>query len=141
MAHLNKTFVDSVRPDLSGKDVTHFDDSLRGFGLRVRAGGAKTWIVMYRNREGRLRKLTIGRAGVLTPDEARRLARDKLADATKGADPASEKLAARKAMTVAQLCDLYVREAAGRVKASTLAMDRSRIACHVVPVLGNRTAA
>jgi len=36
MPHLNKTFVDSVRPGLSGKDVTHFDDSLRGFGLRVR---------------------------------------------------------------------------------------------------------
>ena len=30
-------------------------------------------------------------------------------------------------MTVAELCDLYLEEAAGRVKASTLAMDRSRI--------------
>jgi integrase len=141
MPHLNKSFVDSVRADSSGKDVSYFDDSLRGFGLRVRAGGAKTWIVMYRNREGRQRKLTIGRAGVLTPDEARKLARDKLADATKGADPASEKVAARQAMTVAQLCELYVREAEGRVKTSTLAMDRSRIDCHVVPLLGNRTAA
>jgi Arm DNA-binding domain len=139
--HLNKSFVDSVRTDPSGKDVTYFDDALRGFGLRVRAGGAKTWIIMYRNREGRQRKLTIGRAGVLTPDEARKVARDKLADATKGADPASEKVAARQAMTVAQLCELYVREAEGRVKASTLAMDRSRIVCHVVPLLGNRTAA
>jgi Arm DNA-binding domain len=71
MPHLNKSFVDSVHPDPSGKDVTYFDDSLRGFGLRVRAGGAKTWIVMYRNREGRLRKLTIGRVGVFTPDQAR----------------------------------------------------------------------
>jgi integrase len=141
MPHLNKSFVDSVRRDPSGKDVTYFDDALRGFGLRVRAGGAKTWIVMYRNREGRLRKLTIGRVGVFTPDQARKEARDKLAEATKGADPASEKVAARKAMTVAELCDLYVREAEGRVKASTLAMDSSRITCHVVPLLGNRSAA
>src|SRR5215472_8411740 len=114
MPHLNKTFVDSVRPDLSGKDVTHFDASLRGFGLRVRAGGAKTWLVMYRNREGRLRKLSLGRVGVLTPDEARKLAREKLADATKGGDPAGEKIAARNAMTVAELCELYLSEAEGR---------------------------
>jgi hypothetical protein len=141
MPHLNKTFVDSVRPDLSGKDVTHFDASLRGFGLRVRAGGAKTWLVMYRNREGRLRKLSIGRGGVLTPDEARKLARERLAEAAKGADPADEKIAARTAMTVVELCQLYLADAEGRMKASTLAMDRSRISCHVLPLLGNRTVA
>jgi integrase len=42
-------------------------------------------------------------------------------------------------MTVAELCDLYLAEAAGRVKASTLAMDRSRIERHVKPLLGRRT--
>jgi len=39
-------------------------------------------------------------------------------------------------MTVAGLCDLYLTEATGRVKASTLAMDKSRIERHVKPLLG-----
>lgn len=42
-------------------------------------------------------------------------------------------------MTVAELCDLYLSEAKGRVKASPLAMDRSRIERHVKPLLGRHT--
>ena len=42
-------------------------------------------------------------------------------------------------MTVGELCDLYLAEAAPRIKASTLAMDRSRIDRHVRPLLGRRT--
>jgi integrase len=44
-------------------------------------------------------------------------------------------------MTVAELCDLYLleTEATGKVKPSTLAMDRSRIEQHVRPLIGNRT--
>ena len=47
----------------------------------------------------------------------------------------------RKGMTVAELCDWHLREAKGRAKASTLAMDSSRIECHVKPLLGRRRAA
>jgi hypothetical protein len=99
------------------------------------------WVAMYRTREGRLRKLTVGRVGTLTPEEARREARQKLAEAQRGGDRAGDKSAARRGVTVAELCDWYVREAEGRVKASTLAMDRSRIARHVKPLLGKRRVA
>lgn len=37
-----------------------------------------------------------------------------------------------------ELCDLYLEDAAGRVKASTLAMDKSRIERHVKPLIGAR---
>lgn len=40
-------------------------------GLRVRAGGTKSYIVQYRNSEGRTRRLTVGVRGRLTPDAAR----------------------------------------------------------------------
>ncbi len=95
----------------------------------------------YRNREGRTRRLVLGRVGELTPDEARRLAADRLRDARNGADPSADRLAARNAVTVAEICDLYLADAKGRIKPSTLAMDRSRIECHVKPLLGRRAVA
>jgi integrase len=42
-------------------------------------------------------------------------------------------------MTVGELCDLYLKSTEGRIKASTLAMDRSRIETHVKPLIGRLT--
>jgi integrase len=44
--------------------VVLWDQEVRGFGIRARTGGAKTYILHYRARTGRgapLRKLTIGK--------------------------------------------------------------------------------
>ena len=42
-------------------------------------------------------------------------------------------------MTVSELCDLYVAETKGRIKASTWSSDRSRIETHVKPLIGQFT--
>jgi integrase len=140
MPKLSKRVVDVIRPDRAGgRDVFVWDTgdgALKGFGVRMKKSGAASYIVQYRTAEGRTRRLVIGKLGTLTPDEARIEAREKLAAAAKGADPSAERHAARAAMTVAELCDLYLTEAEGRVKASTLAMDKSRIERHVKPLLG-----
>lgn len=141
MPRLTKRFVDSLKPDPNGKEITYWDESLRGFGLRIRPTGGAAWIAMYRTHEGRLRKLTLGRLGALTPDEARKEARQKLAEADRGGDPAGDKAAARKAMTVTELCDWYLKESKVRLKPSTHANDESRIECHVKPLIGNRSVA
>jgi integrase len=139
MPRLTKRFVDSVRAQRTVKDVTHWDDTLKGFGLRIQTSGAASYIIMYRTHEGRQRKLTIGSAGTITPDEARSEARQRLAEADKGGDPAGERAAARRAMTVAELCNWYLKEAALWVKPNTLDMDKSRIECHVKPLIGRLT--
>ena len=144
MPKITKRNVDRLRPNPDGRDRFLWDagdGALKGFGVRVKPSGIASYIVQYRNKEGRTRRLALGRVGVLTPEEARTLAGDKLKEATKGGDPSAERHAARKAMTVAELCEWYLREAAGWVKPSTLAMDRSRIECHVKPMLGQRTVA
>jgi integrase len=140
MPKLTKRTVDAIRPDATGKEIFAWDDTLRGFGVRMMPSGAASYLVQYRTAEGRTRRLRIGKVGTLTPDEAREIARDKLVAATKGADPSAERHAARAAMTVGELCDLYLAEAKGRVKASTLVMDRSRIERHVKPLLGRHSA-
>lgn len=42
-----------------------------GFGLQVRPSGIKTFIFVYRNKGGRVKRLTIGRYGRVTVDQAR----------------------------------------------------------------------
>jgi site-specific recombinase XerD len=144
MPKITKRAVDALRPDQTGRDVFTWDagdGALKGFGVRVKPSGIASFFVQYRNKERRTRRLVIGRVGVLTPDEARSLAADKLKEVRKGADPSADRHAARSALTVAELCDLYLADAKGRIKPSTLAMDHSRIECHVKPLIGRRTVA
>jgi integrase len=121
-------------------------EGVAGFGARRQRGSAISYVLMYRTAENRLRRYTIGRHGApWTPEMARREARLVLGRVAKGDDPAAEKRERRQALTVAELCDLYLADAeAGRLltrrgvakKPSTLATDRSRIERHIKPLLG-----
>ena len=122
-----------------------WDAAVTGFGARRQTGSAVTYFVKYRTAEGRQRWHTIGRHGVLTPDEARDKALTILGEVVGGADPASEKRDARNAMTIGELCDQYLSDVeAGRLltrrgaakKSSTLLTDRGRIVRHIKPLLG-----
>lgn len=138
MPKITKRIVDALQPSRDG-EVFVWDSELKGFGVRMMPSGVASYILKYRNREGRQRKLAIGRVGTLTTEEARNIARLRIAEVTQGADPSAERQKVRKAITVAELCDLYLADAEGRVKASTLAMDKSRIERHVKPLIGRHT--
>jgi integrase len=135
---ITKRTVDALRADPNGADLFIWDDELRGFGVRMKASGTASYLVQYRTAEGRTRRLAIAKVGTLTPEEARKLALRKLSEVEKGGDPSAERRQLRDSMTVGELCDLYLSDAAGRVKASTLGMDKSRIESHVKPLIGRR---
>jgi len=146
MAKITKRTVDTLQPH-KDRDVFTWDSELRGFGVRVKPSGVKTFFIQYRNVEGRTRRLVLGQYGALTPENARDLAREKLAGVAKGEDPSAERHAVRAGMSVSEVCDWYLEEAAaGRIlgrnrrpiKASTLRMDWSRIETHIKPLLGAR---
>jgi len=67
-------------------DKIFFDDDLPRFGVRVRAGGSRTWVVQY-GIGGRERKLPLGPVTALDPGKARSLAKDLLARVRLGEDP------------------------------------------------------
>ena len=145
---LTRRFVDALKPVT--RDTLYRDDELSGFALRAKPTGVRTWVVQYRNSAGRTRKLALGRVGVLTPDEARQRARKALGQVADGHDPSATRNAARGAMTVADLCSDYLAAAdkgqvlgkGKRPKAeTTIATDRNRIACHIIPHLGTLAVA
>lgn len=81
---------------------------MRGFGHLVLPTGIKTFFVQYRTDAAHQRRMVLGRYGVLTPEEARREAREALARVSRGKDPAAEREKVREAGTIAKLCDRYV---------------------------------
>ena len=142
---LTKKSIDAIKP--IPKERVHWDNELRGFGLRTKPTGLKSFLIQYRNRQGRSRRLTIGNYGRLTPEEARREARRLLSDVERGFDPVDQRLEGRNVTTVADLSSEYLAKAeAGLIigrkglpkKASTLECDRGRIARHIVPLLGKK---
>src|SRR5215831_17704457 len=78
-----------------------WDTAVTGFAARRQKSDAVTYLIKYRATGGRQRWHTIGRHGApWTPDSARAEARRILGETVKGADPAAEKQAKRKAETV-----------------------------------------
>jgi integrase len=72
------------------KDVIHFDDRLKGFGYRLRAGAGgkilRTWVVQYRHA-GATRRYLIGPAEAIGAEAARVEAKKVLARIWQGEDP------------------------------------------------------
>jgi hypothetical protein len=128
-----------------------WDSVVRGFGARRQKGDAISYVLFYRTAEGRQRWFTIGKHGApWTPETARVEAKHLLGDVAQKRDPAADKWTVRNAKTIAELCDLYLAEVeSGRMltrrrtqkKASTLALDRGRVARHIKPLLGQQSVA
>lgn len=119
----------------------------KGFGIRVGASGSKSFIIQYRNEEGRQRRVKLGRFGIMTLEQAREVAKIKLGQVASGNDPAEESRRVRKDMNVSEMCEWYLTEArSGRIlgrrnrpiKMSSLDGDESRIRIHIAPLIGKR---
>lgn len=145
MPKLSKRVVDALHASGEKTGTLHWDSELKGFAVRVMPSGRKTFVVKYRARSGRQRWLKLGAYGPLTVERARELAKIELSKVVEGQDPAADRNEHRQAVTVAQLCDLYMEAAnAGLVlgrkglpkKASTLSTDQSRIDAHIKPLIG-----
>jgi integrase len=144
MAKLTKRVVDAAA--VREKDYFIWDDELPGFGLRVFASGKRSYLIQYR-AAGRTRRYTIGLHGIWTAETARQEAKVQLGRVAQGENPSEERLLDHQAITVKELCDLYLKDLeAGLIlgkggrpkKAGTIVSDVGRIKRHIIPLIGNR---
>ncbi len=117
------------------KKVDYFDVGQRGFLLEVRCSGGKTYYQRYTDERGRERQYKIGAADVLTLDQARRKARQVVAEALLGADPQQKR---REMRAVPQLKDFVAERYLPYVRTykSTWQTDETVLRIHVLPKLG-----
>lgn len=129
-----------------GRDVFIWCGELRGFGIRVKPSGSKSFIVQYKTKHGTSRRKTLGATATIPLEQAREDAKLILAAVVRGEDPVKEDKAAKAQLTVADLCDRYQTDCrAGKVlykgrpkKASTMRTDDGRIRRHIKPLLGRK---
>ena len=118
-----------------------WDTVLPGFGLRVTAGDARTYCVLYRsptelNDKGgqKQRKLTIGNAKVMDLGDARKLARAALQSVEQGIDPAPEKVTPESVAAAEAAGAKAVAEAAKRTFSAVVArFQTDHIDIHMKP--------
>jgi integrase len=114
-----------------------WDTELRGFGVRARSTGL--YYLLKTRVKGQQRWFTIGKHGSpWTPERARREVLSLLGEIADGLDPAEVREDLKKRLSVADLCDIYLREGCGEKKATTLATDKGRIERHIKPLIGQK---
>jgi integrase len=98
-----------------------FDDKLSGWGVRLRAGGKRTWIIQYRIGRQQ-RRLTLGSVDKVPADKARSDAKIKLGLVEQGTDPAIQRADRTKAagITFKRQFAAFTEYTAERVRPRTL---------------------
>ena len=115
-------------------DGVFWDRDLPGFGVRVYASGHKAYVVQTRGPGGS-KRITLGRHGTLTADQARRKAAEVIDRIKQGDDPLPAPPEA--ALTVAELAQRYLdAHAAVSCTAHTASLYRGSLRNHILPALG-----
>jgi integrase len=121
---------------LPGKnEAIFFDEDLAGFGVRVRAGGKRTWIVQYR-LGSKQRRLTLGSLATKNEKDARKLARTALSKVHLGHDPQMEKLErrAQAGVTLGSIVEPYLLRAETSLKPRSFLEVKRHLHQHWAPL-------
>lgn len=107
MIKISKRTVDAL--ELQERDIDFYDEELKGFGVRVRPSGRKTYFVMMRHRCV-MRRFTIGSHGSVNSEMARLRAKQIISDLAIDKNPTAEVEAVRNAITVRTLGEKFIDE-------------------------------
>ncbi len=107
MIKISRRTVESLEP--TERDMDYYDEDLKGFGIRVRPSGRKTYFVMMRHKCV-MRRFTVGTHGSVAPEQARLKAKQIISDLAIDKNPTAEVEALRNAITVKSLAERFLDE-------------------------------
>ena len=116
-------------------NAIEWDADVKGFGARVTAAGAKSFVLGYRSA-GRKRLYTIGSFPDWTVTAAREQAKSLKRRVDLGDDPMADRRAEREAPTIAALAGRYLAEHATRKSPRSANEDASLLRQLIIPRLG-----
>lgn len=140
-AKITKQAVDATHPGT--KDKLLWDTKLAGFGLKVTPAGSKVFIYQYRlgGRGSKVRRYTIGKLGVFTPDKARSEAERLARLVAQGTDPQGAKVERQRQAVVLAFDSYLDRFERERLKVgwkSTSDEVRAMLDRYALPVLRDK---
>jgi integrase len=139
LTRITKRTVDAAHP--SKTDQFFWDRDLKGFGLKVTPSGNKVYLLQYRKggRGAPTKRVTIGRHGALTPDQARKEAARLSGAIASGGDPAAVRAAEKSAPTLRVLAERFLNEhVATKTKPRTAVEYRRLVENIIVPAFGHK---
>ena len=122
------------RPDKGNRIA--YDNVVKGFGCRVTAAGARSFVLNYLTKSGRERRITIGGCSDWSATDARREAKRLRHLVDQGGDPLADLEAEREAPTMAELCDRFEAEHLPRKRRGTAEDYRRMLRVWVRPHFG-----
>ena len=135
MAKLTKRQIQAL--EVQDKDYFVWDAELPGFGIRVFPTGRKQFVLQYRFGKTS-RRMSLGRFGALTPDQARGLALEAFVKIRQDIDPQLQKREKRTALTVRELAQRFDDEHIEvHLKSSTAKEYRRNLKLFILPAIGH----
>ncbi len=119
------------------REALYWDSELSGFGIRVYPSGSKVYLVQTR-KDGRSRRLTVGRHGLISADRAHGGGADhRRHQDRQGAASRQPRGSAGDRPTVAEVAARYMREHVEvRCKPTAVRQCRHTLDHHLLPALG-----
>lgn len=134
---LNQKAVTGLTVPRGRHEHIEWDEDLPSFGVRIRKGGSRTWVVQFRVGM-KQRRLSLGSVHLLDATTARQRARDVLAAVRLGRDPAGEKAEgrARASETVGAALQSYLARQKSRLKPRSYTENERHLMQHCRPLHG-----
>ena len=118
-------------------DTIFWDRDLQGFGVRIYPSGQKVYVVQSRGPRGS-RRVTLGRHGQITADQARQRAAGIIDRIKTGLEPVPAEPEKDTGLTVAGLADRFMRaHVAVNCKPATAVRYGGLLRNSILPVLGS----
>ena len=138
MTRLTDAIVRRLPAPKQGKTIT-VDSEVPGFGVRVTANGARSYVLRYTTRAGRERTFTIGDAGNWRTSDARDKARELRREVEDGGDPLGAIEEERAAPTITDLIERFRAEHLPRKRPGTARDYEGLLRLHIEPHFGQHT--